>query len=430
MGECIKFIHCGDIHLGSILSINGEVNESIEKFSEQAVYMVFHRIVDLAIKKKVDFLLISGDLYDKDGMNLRAQKFFKEECERLNVEHIDVYVICGNHDPIGSVEEIFKLPDNLKKFKEDKVITLDYVKDKKVRARISGVSYVNKRLSGKVVDEFKGTDDGILDIGMLHTSLELNSTYAPCSIDKLENSGINYWALGHIHKNKAIKKENSTIVYSGIPQGRDMGEKGNGGCYLVEYEGDSLKDISYIPLNYILYKEIQIKLNNSIDTLDKLIEVIVLEKEKEFKGIIDDYNKIGIIIRWVITGKTAIHKTLTEIDEGGLDLLLKDINREPFLDEKFIWSDSIKINTGPIIEGLEEIIEQNEMCRDLKSILFDCRRENHLKNEIKEQWGDIWYECMDSEEENLEKFCIDDHVYEEILYKAYELIIQELIDNR
>ena len=138
MAEVIKFIHCADIHLGSTLSINGEVDESILEMSEKAVSMTFHRIVDMALREKVHFLLISGDLYDRDGMNLRAQKFFNEECLRLKEEGINVYVICGNHDPVGSIEEVFKLPDNVKKFKEDKVITLGYVKDKRVRARISG----------------------------------------------------------------------------------------------------------------------------------------------------------------------------------------------------------------------------------------------------------------------------------------------------
>lgn len=430
MEEVIKFIHCADIHLGSTLSINGEVDEGILKMSEKAIFMTFHRIVDMAIKEKVDFLLIGGDLYDKDGMNLRAQKFFNEECARLKKEYINVYIICGNHDPIGSIEEIFNLPDNVKKFKDDKVITLDYVKDRKVMARIAGVSYVNKKLSGKVVNEFKGINDGILDIGMLHTSLEPNSAYAPCSVEMLENSSINYWALGHIHKNKEIKKEKSTIVYSGIPQGRDMGEKGDGGCYLVEYEGEKLKDLSYISLNCIIYKEIEIKLHNAIDNLDKLIKALILEKEKEFKDIRFHDNKIGIVIRWVITGRTCLHKTLIEIEEGELDLLLKEINSELFFQEKFVWSDSIKINTSPIIEDLEEILQQNEMCRELNRIYCACKYENEFEKEIKEQLGDIWYHCMDSEDENLEKFCIHDEIYEEILYKAYELILQELIDNR
>ena len=68
----------------------------------KSAYESFKNIVDLALQKEVDFIIIAGDLFDNENRTLRAEVFLKEQFERLRKEQIFVYVCHGNHDPLTS----------------------------------------------------------------------------------------------------------------------------------------------------------------------------------------------------------------------------------------------------------------------------------------------------------------------------------------
>ncbi|MEJ7351244.1 metallophosphoesterase, partial [Staphylococcus epidermidis] len=69
---------------------------------QKSAYESFKNIVDLALKKEVDFIIIAGDLFDNENRTLRAEVFLKEQFERLRKEQVFVYVCHGNHDPLSS----------------------------------------------------------------------------------------------------------------------------------------------------------------------------------------------------------------------------------------------------------------------------------------------------------------------------------------
>ena len=80
--ERIKFIHTADLHLGSLLHINGEITEHMQKFVRTATMDAFRRICNAAIEHDIDFVVISGDLYDREARSVVACRFFVEECEK------------------------------------------------------------------------------------------------------------------------------------------------------------------------------------------------------------------------------------------------------------------------------------------------------------------------------------------------------------
>lgn len=59
--------------------------------------------------------------------------------------------------------------------------------------------------------------------------------YAPCSLEDLEKIGIDYWALGYIHKAQTLMKT-PTISYAGSMQGLHAHETGAHGCLFVEID--------------------------------------------------------------------------------------------------------------------------------------------------------------------------------------------------
>ncbi|MHA1192331.1 MAG: metallophosphoesterase [Promethearchaeota archaeon] len=59
--EPIKFIHVSDLHLGK------RQYNLTERYKDY--FRAFQWILDLAISEKVDFLLVSGDLFDNKNVN-------------------------------------------------------------------------------------------------------------------------------------------------------------------------------------------------------------------------------------------------------------------------------------------------------------------------------------------------------------------------
>ena len=74
------------------------------------------------------------------------------------------------------------------------------------------------------------------NVALLHCNvggMEGHENYAPCSIEDLRDSSVDYWALGHIHRPMILSCENPLVVYPGTIQGRSVRETGPRGCYLV-----------------------------------------------------------------------------------------------------------------------------------------------------------------------------------------------------
>ena len=88
--EEVTFIHCADLHLDSPMLGLKNLPASIRTKLRESTFISFKRIVDAAIAKQVDFVLIAGDIYDGEDRSLRAQILFRKEMERLNTHDIEV----------------------------------------------------------------------------------------------------------------------------------------------------------------------------------------------------------------------------------------------------------------------------------------------------------------------------------------------------
>jgi hypothetical protein len=60
----ISFLHAADIHLDSPLKGRERYENAPVDRIRRATRRAFSRMIDLAIEKRVDFVLIAGDLYD------------------------------------------------------------------------------------------------------------------------------------------------------------------------------------------------------------------------------------------------------------------------------------------------------------------------------------------------------------------------------
>lgn len=445
MAGKLKFIHTADIHLGSILHLSCDPREDILDLVNNSTYYAFEYICSFAIENSVDFIIISGDLYDKEARSVRASKFFIEQCERLRKNNIKVYLIYGNHDPLTKETDIFHLPDNVFTFDSNNANSIDYFnKYGELTARIVGQSYRTAAESRKMHKAYAVPDNSVYNIGILHTQLNSNNkNYVPStSIELKENSNIDYWALGHIHKFNIINKEAPTIVYPGIPQGRDIGEEDLGGIILAEVEDKSLINLQYITTSLVVWKKVEIKidedkknipenLSDLEDMILKKAESIVEEFNNKLKinGTIENQPLKGFVIQWVISGIGVINDIIKQSRDDIVQVLTKSLNDKLLNSLPFILSDSIEFKTSNFELNIDKIIVENEIFREVDKVVQCCFRDDKMKMDLLKAMGDIYEYSDDLENYNEQKLQIDEKGLSEIILKAKQLAFEKLLER-
>src|SRR3954453_18258404 len=109
----ITFLHAADIHLDSPLRGLERYEHAPVDRIRGATRRAFERMSALAIDRRVDFVLIAGDLYDGDWRDYNTGLYLVRELGRLRDANIPVYIISGNHDAANKMTRALRLPGNV-----------------------------------------------------------------------------------------------------------------------------------------------------------------------------------------------------------------------------------------------------------------------------------------------------------------------------
>lgn len=435
MNPELKFIHTADIHLGRPLSFAGNPSQELLDIFNKAGEMALKNLVDKSIKYEVDFIIIAGDLYDLEARSVKSSRFFLEQCRRLKKENIPVYIISGNHDPAGKKREPFEMPDNVHFFSSETAETKFFSKNNLKAARIIGQSYREKFESRSMYSYYTAPDKAILNIGVIHTGLDKESKrYVPLSkSDLLSKSEIHYWALGHIHQNIEVNTDSPAIYYPGTIQGRDINEIGKKGSLLVNVNQNLNIETKFMPLSPVVFKNIQIDINNrsEIKKISDLERILI----KKAKNILDDLEKTedefinGLIVRWIIKGRTEINQYIKDNRKEVEDNILLELRRK-FADQRpFIWSHSLVLRTADKLPQLDELKKNNKIFKEIDDLIKEIMKDDKLNEELIDEWGKIWQGSREDEDRESERFFADKDLKKEILDEAEKIIISEIIEG-
>lgn len=353
-----KFIHAADLHIESPYKGVKSLNKKLGEALVQRGFEAYDQLIQTCIDEAIDFLLIAGDSFDSESGSLGAQYRFFSGLEKLHKHGINVYIICGNHDPLNRWAKNFQLPNNVFRFKANDIQQEVFSKEGKALASIYGVSYGEKEEFNGLAEHFKRTDQNSFAIGMLHGMLsgkEGHTPYCPFTLDQLRASGMDYWALGHIHKREIIHEKNPIAVYSGNIQGRHFNETGEKGCYLIEVERGTVTEQKFIQLSSIIFERSELDIND-IENMDVLFAEIDALKER----LLAKDN--AYMLRITLTGNTNLYSELT--DQQSVGELLKSINAQNNYDRDFVYIDRLINKTQPIID-LEARKKASDFLADL-----------------------------------------------------------------
>ncbi|MEA1960520.1 MAG: DNA repair exonuclease [Bacillota bacterium] len=446
MTEKVRFIHAADMHLGSILSVACEgMPHHMEERFQDAVFEAYRRICKAAIDYKVNFLVLSGDVYEGEMRSVKADQVFVEQCQELEKQGISVFVIAGNHDPLNSRigGQYYVLPGNVYYFDSEEV-KVEEIQDEESHliARILGQSYRTKAESRKMYSSYTPPDADVPNIGLLHSQLDPNNrSYVPCSLgDLLSKKDIHYWALGHIHKCRILNEQNPVVAYPGIPQGRDFGEEKVGGCLLVDLYASDKIELSFLPTSPLIWYRIEVDIGadpaNSPGNLEDVKNLIIkageefLSREMDIpeglsvpaewtSGIVEGY-----IVQWILCGRGEIHELLNE-DEEVADNLTSELRRHFKDQQPFIWTDSVVVRTLPDLPALSAFKNMSGIGQEIENVL----QSEEFRDRVQKEFGDIWEMKIDHENVNEIKFQVDEETYAEILNQAVNLIIEKTLER-
>ncbi|MFW5663833.1 MAG: metallophosphoesterase family protein [bacterium] len=347
----VKFIHTGDLHLDTPFRGLSSINKELAHRLKDATLASFRRIIDECIRQRIDFLLVTGDIFDSQVQSLAAQLLFVEELKRLGREDIPAYIITGNHDPLQSWIKELEMPQKVFRFGGSQVESFRFEKEGQPLADIYGISYESKVVNRNLAAGFhRRQDPAPFSIALLHGTIGSSGpheNYAPFRLDDVKSRGFDYWALGHIHKRHLVHPAFPAILYPGNPQGRDFGETGQRGCYLVEMQSQLPPELTFIPTQSIRFELITANLDglDNINALgDRIEDTMSSEKDHE--------DGTSFIYRLQLTGRTPLHALLHR--PGEAEEVRNKLNEGQLQQTHFRWIDRIELQTRPEAD-LEEL---------------------------------------------------------------------------
>lgn len=294
--KTVTFIHAADLHLDSPMVGLKHLPKPIFERLKESTFQSLNKIIDAAIKHRVDFVILAGDLFDGEDRSLRALTRFRKQIERLEALQIPVFIVHGNHDHLDGKWSNFLMPSNAFVFSaETQVKTVR--KSDHTSINLYGFSYPKRHVIEKRIDSYIKKEGADFHIGILHGQFEGNSehgSYAPFSLPDLLAKQFDYWALGHIHKRLHLSEE-PPVIYPGNIQGRHKKEIGEKGCYLVTLTETSAA-LDFIPTSDVIWEEIEVDVLDAVTVSDlyQLCRKKMEEIRKESEGVLLSLKLINV----------------------------------------------------------------------------------------------------------------------------------------
>ena len=344
----------------------------------------FKQAIKTCIDRKVDFVLIAGDLFHTAIPGIDIIKLAVNQLKKLKAKNIPVYVIPGSHDysPSGKtmidvLEEAELLINVMKGSIEEGKLKLEFTQDPGTKVKITGVLGKKGMLDKKIYDtlDLKSLEaEKGKKIFMFHTALD---EMKPKEMEKMDSysvammpKGFEYYAGGHVHIVKEHQDADyNNVIYPGpiFPANFSELEKlRNGGLYIVDEKKE------YIPLKLAEVKPLTFEFKDAtpetimekIKTLDNVEEAIVLIRIKgtldgnssdvKVREIIEHAESKGAML--VLVNKAALlSKELHEIkiEENTAEEIEKAVIKEHLGQIPVDFAENEAVITRQLIKGIE-----------------------------------------------------------------------------
>jgi DNA repair exonuclease SbcCD nuclease subunit len=399
----MKFAHISDTHLGAS---NFKLKEREEDFEN-----AFKNAVDKIIEEKVDFVVHSGDLFDRGRPPLKTFLFCLDQLKRLKKANIPVFIVAGSHD-IGSEGTQISI------FEE-----VDLIKN------VSPIS-----LSGDVIEKIEGVTLKLKDIdvficGISGRRAKINEIYEKFNLEPPKNAykifvfhhivsdvpnatlfydiqtsllprGFDYYAAGHWHSRFEKKFDHGIIVYPGSLEYcdiREMETDKEKGFYIVEVNEKKETRLKWIKIEMrkILIRSLNCNNFSPSEVTENCIKLIKEEAANIKNGILI----LELNGRLKSGNKSEIDRIRIEKLSKELGILITQVYTSNLLDPSSSMTIDVKSKSLEEIE-IEYLQKQKyddkviKLAKELISILGQDLSSEEIEREVERAYNIIQKEML------------------------------------
>lgn len=342
--RCIRFLHLADLHFGTEtygkMDPETGVNTRLLDFSR-----TLERVLDQALEMGIDAVLFAGDAYRTNRPTPTQEREFARHVERLYRAGIPLVLLVGNHDlPVGRGQA--NALDVFRTLKISNLMVVDQAEVIQVQTRrgvlqVACVPYPTRHKLLTKTDTRQMSEDGIRQtmenalVEFINESVEKRHPEQPFVVlahitvseaklsgtertmlladevkllpGVLKQQGIDYAALGHIHRFQDLNPGGQPpVVYPGALERIDFSEENDVKGFVIVDVEPGKAHYQFHPIacrNFVTIELDLTQVNNPTEALAEKIE------EKNIEGAV-------VRVRCTATEEQTRTLDLQEIDKN------------------------------------------------------------------------------------------------------------------
>jgi DNA repair protein SbcD/Mre11 len=377
----MRFLHAADLHLDTAFVARSEdVRRRLRDASRDAL----SRLVDLALRERVDAVVLAGDLFDDARISFRTERLLIDQLGRLEEAGLPVVYATGNHDPgrTGARTQSLPWPSNVTLARSTEPVRLEITHPQRgVIGSITAVGHEHEQVGDDLVVSFPPPTGPGCHVAVLHGTVldsagaAAHARYAPTTLEALTRTGYDYWALGHIHVRDALSVSPG-VHYPGNTQGRTQRERGAKGCLVVDLVERSAPEVAFHRLGPVQWEDLAVRELEHIETLEALVRAVrEVWSERTAEHASDPPE--DWIVRVILTGPTPLWRELAE--EENLAALIDELGYT--LGALEVSIDASRVHPP---YRVEEHLERRDVLGEALRLLRSVREGSELSVELAE----------------------------------------------
>lgn len=286
----MKIVHTADIHLGSQWT--------------KDIFAQLKKIMEIIKKERVDALIISGDLFDKEWS---AISYLRENLRELfsEIAETEIFILPGNHDEEAPYRDEFYYGSNI-----------NIIKRRPFEIRSLGnidiyfFPFTEHGSSQEMVKLIKSNpSQAKFKIGVVHGTymdnreirthlLFQNEGYYPIFSSDIEKMDLDYLALGHFHYHRMWKVHNTWCGYPGTIE-------------VISFKEPDERKIIMIETNdELIPHSINIGMQRKVGII--VIDINEIEKLREIRR---NYDVLKVIVKGIVKNEKETVRKLNDLRE-------------------------------------------------------------------------------------------------------------------
>jgi DNA repair exonuclease SbcCD nuclease subunit len=241
----LRILHTADVHLGARYADLGEQATA----QRERQFAAFQASVDLAIREKVDIVLIAGDLFDSNTQPRRSVDRVAAELKRLGAAMIRTVIVPGTHDVYdrSSIYRAYDLEGLAGSGPNDDLVTVLTPDRPDVHLTscdlvVHGRCFPTKRAPYSPLRGLDASKDrrATWHVGLVHGAIAIHGKTDRDDVvvtrEEIAATNLDYLALGHWHSAQQARAGRVPYAYAGAPEPVALDQDRAGKVLLVTLE--------------------------------------------------------------------------------------------------------------------------------------------------------------------------------------------------